>query len=139
MSNLPMTNRFNNTRRQQLRGSVVRATMAVALVGVVLAGCASPKRNVPFNVQSDPLGAYVMFQVKDREGVKTDWIYLGNTPLVTTRQYTGDQLDKKATVTLRVMKEGFFDQTRVFKGAQLREESKDKGRIFWNPRLVPSN
>ncbi len=94
---------------------------------------------MPFNIQSDPLGGYVMFQVENEEGAKSDWIYLGLTPLVTTRQYDKDQLSEKNTVTLRVMKEGYFDQTKVWKGGELRDASKQKdGRLFWNPRMVPS-
>jgi len=110
-----------------------------ALVAATVSGCASPRRNVPFNIQSDPLGAYVMFQVKNEGGAKSDWIYLGNTPLITTRQYTKEQLSGKNSVMLRVMKEGYFDQTKVWKGGELKDESKSKGRVFWNPRLVPSN
>ena len=101
------------------------------------AGCASSTKNVPLNIQSDPLGAYVVFQITRANGTKSDWVFLGNTPLLTTRQYSKEELRNENSIVLRVMKEGFFDQTKVFKGKELRQESKSKGRVFWNPRLVP--
>lgn len=120
------------------RTGALRAVLVSAMLAALVAGCASPPRNVPFNIQSDPLGSYVMFQVKNEGGGKSDWIYLGTTPLITTRQYSKKQLQGKNTVMFRVMKEGYFDQTKVWKGGELRDESKAKGRVFWNPRLVPS-
>ena len=117
--------------------TAIRYLLLTGLCAMLVTGCSS-RHNVPFNIQSDPLGAYVMFQIKNDEGAKTDWIYLGNTPLITTRQYSKDQLQNRNSVVLRVMKEGFFDQTKVYKGESLRDESKEKGRVFWNPRLVKS-
>jgi len=109
----------------------------VLFATVFAAGCASSTKNVPLNIQSDPLGAYVVFQITKDNGTKSDWIFLGNTPLLTTRQYTKEELRNENSIVLRVMKEGFFDQTKVFKGRELRQESKSKGRVFWNPRMVP--
>lgn len=106
-------------------------------VVLIATGCASGTKNVPLNIQSDPLGAYVVFQITKDNGAKSDWIFLGNTPLLTTRQYSKKELSDENSIVLRVMKEGFFDQTKVFKGRELRRESKSKGRVFWNPRMVP--
>ncbi len=62
----------------------------------VLAGCASTgARVVPMKVQSDPLGAYVLFQVQgDRDGQRNyDWIFLGSTPLDTRKEVLEEDLD----------------------------------------------
>jgi len=111
-------------------------TILIFATTLLISGCASSAKNVPLNIQSDPLGAYVVFQITKDNGTKSDWIFLGNTPLLTTRQYTKEELKNENSIVLRVMKEGFFDQTKVFKGRELRRESKSKGRVFWNPRLV---
>lgn len=117
-----------------------RLTQTLIVVGVfaLATGCASGTKNVPLNIQSDPLGAYVVFQITKDNGAKSDWIFLGNTPLLTTRQYSKEELRDENSIVLKVMKEGFFDQTKVFKGRELRRESKSKGRVFWNPRMVPN-
>lgn len=122
------------------RSFMTRSILKVAFclsMALVVTGCASGIKNVPLNIQSDPLGAYVVFQITKDNGTKSDWIFLGNTPLLTTRQYSKEELDDENSIVLRVMKEGFFDQTKVFKGRELRRESKAKGRVFWNPRMVP--
>lgn len=120
--------------------SVKRLTTVITVLLAVLAtGCAST-RNVPFNIQSDPLGAYVVFQIgNDAGAAQSDWVYLGNTPLVTTREYASNQLKRGNSIKIRVMKEGYFDQTKAWKGDELKAESRSEGRIFWNPRLVPSS
>jgi len=40
---------------------------------------------------------------------------------------------------IRVVKEGYHHQQKAWTGEQLVDESKSKGAVFWNPRLVPSN
>jgi hypothetical protein len=128
---------MKQARKQFSRTSMVRLILAI-IAGLYVSGCAST-RNVPFNIQSDPLGAYVMFQIATDKGAVSDWVYLGNTPLVTTREYRSTQLKNSNSVVIRVMKEGYFDQTKSWRGGQLWKDAKSGERIFWNPRLVPSN
>lgn len=107
------------------------------VVATLTAGCASQPKTVPFTVQSDPLGAYVVFQTQ-AGSVQSDWVYLGNTPVTTTRNINPDAIKNAHSVALRVMKDGYFDQTKTWAGEEFLDEVEDKGRIYWNPRLVPS-
>lgn len=116
----------------------------VLLAGVVavLGGCASPSvRTVPFKVQSDPLGGYVLYQVQaDVEDVRTyDWVYLGVTPVDIRRAVDKVDLNRADAFVLRVIKEGYHDQHKSWTGEQLVKEAQSKGAVFWNPRLVPVN
>jgi len=108
---------------------------------VMLGGCASTIRTVPFKVQSDPLGGVVLYQVQaDVEDERTyDWIYLGLTPLDIRRAVHKLDLKRADAFVLRVMKEGYLDQRKSWTGEQLVKEAKSKGAVFWNPRLVPSS
>lgn len=114
----------------------------VTLLGVLflLGGCASTSM-VPFTVQSDPLGAHVLYQVqttvKGSEGAN-DWIYLGLTPVDVRREIGRTQLKKADSFVLRVVKEGYFDQQKSWSGDDLAEQIESRGRVFWNPRLVSS-
>lgn len=116
---------------------LTRLAAAGIVVGLLTAGCASSPKTVPFTVQSDPLGAYVVFQTQ-AGSVQSDWVYLGNTPVTTTRNIDPDSIKDARSVALRVMKEGYFDQTKTWVGAEFLDEVEEKGRIYWNPRLVPS-
>jgi len=115
---------------------------AVAVLAAVLAaGCAST-RMVPFTVQSDPLGAHVLYQVQTPvtgTAGSTDWIYLGLTPVDLHREVGKTQLRKADAFVLRVMKEGYLDQQKSWTADELLDELRDKGKVFWNPRLVRSS
>jgi hypothetical protein len=130
------------SRRQTLSsppaGLPVAARAAVPLMLLMLVGCASTK-TVPFTIQSDPLGGYVLYRVTtdlDTPQPTADWLYLGNTPLQIRREIGRSQLKRADAFTLRIMKEGYFDQEKSWSGDELMSELGDKGRIFWNPRLV---
>lgn len=100
--------------------------------------CSSTKV-IPMVIQSDPLGADVVYQVRSTESKKTgDWIYLGKTPLEVNRKHHKDMLDDSHTFVFRAFKEGYLDQTKELRGSDLEDEEDDKGHMFWNPRLVPS-
>ncbi len=104
------------------------------LLSVLLAaGCASKPVVLPMTIQSDPLGAYVLMRQKSVQKTEPEWIYLGITPL--SSQHLTNQ---GQSLVLRVMKEGYFDQTREWQPDQFAVEVENKNRVFWNPRLVPS-
>ncbi len=115
--------------------------LGVTAFALLMAGCGTAVKTVPFKVQSDPLGAYVMFQVQsDAEDERSyDWIFLGNTPVDTRRTISKKELKRADFFMVKVIKEGFLDQQKAWTGEQLVKESKSKGAVFWNPRLVPSN
>ncbi|GJL82408.1 MAG: hypothetical protein DHS20C01_20420 [marine bacterium B5-7] len=117
----------------------VRFASLIATV-LIVSGCASTSM-VPFTVQSDPLGAHVLYQVQTAISGNTssnDWIYLGLTPLDIRREIGQSQLRKADAFVLRVVKDGYLDQQKSWTGKELSEQLGEKGRVFWNPRLVPS-
>lgn len=119
---------------------LLRATVLAAVLAL-LSGCATPKvRTVPFKIQSDPLGGYVLLQVRadEEDDPDYDWIYLGNTPLDIRRAILSRDLKRADSFIIRVMKEGYLDQQKSWTGEQIVKEAKSKGGVFWNPRLVPS-
>jgi hypothetical protein len=117
------------------------AKAGVALAAaLVLGGCATTSI-VPFTVQSDPLGAHVLYQVQTQvEGgnAANDWIHLGLTPVDVRREVGRAQIKSADAFVLRVMKDGYLDQQKSFSGEELIDQVDSKGRVFWNPRLVPS-
>lgn len=115
--------------------------VAAAAVLLVLSGCASTVNTVPWKIQSDPLGAYVLYQVqRDKaDEQNSDWIYLGITPLDIRRTVLSTDLKRADAFVIRVMKDGYLDQKKAWTGEQIVKEAKSKGAVFWNPRLIPSN
>ena len=118
----------------------LKTFFTVALL-VILTRCASSVRTVPFKVQSDPLGAYVLYQIQadQHDNRNYDWIYLGNTPLDIRRAVDSSDLKRADAFVIRVMKEGYLDQQKAWTGEQIVKEAKKKGAVFWNPRLVPAD
>ncbi len=105
------------------------------LLTCLLVGCGG-RRNLVFTVNSEPPGAFVVFHMSEtskRQGA--DWIYLGTTPLVVERELRVRQL-KRETVTLRVIREGYFEQQKQWTGERLLRDWESKGGIYWNPHLV---
>lgn len=112
-----------------------RSIWAVAVV-LLLSACGSTKP-VRFTVHSEPPGGYVVMQIKGPHAEDPDWIYLGNTPLVTVRHMDIGEVESARAVALRIMKEGFFDQGKEWAGKRFVQETDEKGGVFWNPKLVP--
>jgi hypothetical protein len=110
--------------------SLVSAVLMLAFTG----GCASNK-NLPMKVQSDPLGAYVVYQ-KHSGAAEADWIYLGKTPLNIQRSVGDRKLRKNESLRLRVMKDGYSDQVRDWSDEDIEQDIDQMGHLFWNPRLV---
>lgn len=118
-----------------------KTTVKILILTVVLsihAGCAS-SQTIPMKVQSDPLGAYVLMKVKGDQESGTEWIFLGNTPITTQRRFDKDTLKDNQVLVLRLLKDGYIEQTREWQGRELRAMGKDDGPLFWNPKLVSTN
>ena len=109
---------------------------AILVAAALATGCGPNMRAVPIEVHSEPPGAFVMMQFKESERASGDWLYLGNTPLQITRELNLTEISRNQGVSLRVMREGYFDQTKSWQGRVFFEEYNARGRIFWNPRLV---
>lgn len=106
----------------------------------LLAACGGKNVVLPLKVQSDPLGAHVIYQIQsnDAEQATADWIYLGSTPISSRKNVKTKQLDSKNTLVIKVLKEGYLNQEKAWSLTDVRKEAKDKGTVFWNPRLVPA-
>ena len=113
--------------------SSIKIILVTFIVGLAL-GCAST-RDVPLTVHSDPLGAIVLMQTAYEDGTQSDWILLGNSPVQVTRN-----ISKKntATISLKVIKEGYFDQVKAWDIDDLFKEHRQQDRILWVPYLVGS-
>jgi hypothetical protein len=117
------------------RRSVGLLCAAAALL--LASGCAST-RSVPLAIHSDPAGAFVVMQVKSPDQGASDWIYLGNTPLLAVREMPTKETEHASEIVLKVMKEGYIDQAKSWKGEAFLNEQDEKERIYWNPRMVPA-
>ncbi len=120
-------------RRKRL--SVIFFLLALLVLSTA---CSPTVRTVRFKVNSEPEGAHVVYRVLgDDVPCQGQWIYLGNTPLRSVRQFSDDQLEHIGRITLKVMRRGYYDQVREWDGPSFLEEAEGKGVIFWTPELVP--
>jgi len=124
------------------RASIRTRAGLLALGGVmllVLAGCGDKTAAVRFKVNSEPEGAYVLYQLSGTESpCAGEWIYLGNTPLQGIHQFTREQLRNSDRISLRVMQPGYMDQKKDWGGEAFYKEAREKGVIYWTPEMIPA-
>ena len=121
------------------RGKHCLSLVTAVLVLALLSACSSRIAPVRFKVNSEPEGAYVLYQIQGAEiDCAGKWVYLGNTPLQGVYQFDRKQLQGGDKISLRVMQQGYMDQTKEWTGASFYEEAKGKGVIFWTPEMVPA-
>jgi hypothetical protein len=110
--------------------------ISAVLMTLLASSCSSAPKAVPVKVYSEPAGGYVIYRV-DRESDKdAPWIYLGTTP-VESVLYIEKKTAKKANkLSIRVMKEGYFDIHKDWEGDKIKDEVKERKMLFWNPNLV---
>ena len=99
----------------------------------MLAACGSGKKNISMNVLSDPLGAYAMMKVTYENEDQSDWIFLGPTPIDMQRQVI---FANAKTVSLKVIRNGFFEQVKTWKAKDFIKEHKANDGITWVPNMV---
>ena len=105
------------------------------LIVLSLAACSSSPKQIPVAVHSDPLGAFTIMQVQFRDGSSSEWAYIGVTPVDINRAFnTGDA----KSVTISVMKEGYFEQTKTWEIREFNDLVKSQGQVLWVPHLVKS-
>lgn len=108
--------------------------LILSLVTVLaLSACGSSKKSVAMSVASDPLGAYALMQIKYKKEQDSDWIFLGPTPVITQKAL---RLDGATSVTLKVIRPGFYDQEKTWKAKDFLKEYKRDKKISWIPALV---
>lgn len=113
--------------------------ITIALSMLLLAACGGTK-TIPLTIQSDPLGAHVALQVNSSvKGTPKEWIYLGKTPLDIKRKINTKQLKNAQAFRFKMMKDGYSDQIRDWNGKDIKSELREKGHLFWNPKMVLSN
>ncbi len=107
------------------------------VLSLLAGGCSPSVKTVRFKVNSEPEGAHVVYRVQGGVPCQGQWIYLGNTPLRSVRQFSEEQLENIGRITLKVMRRGYYDQVREWDGPSFLEEAEGRGVIFWTPELVP--
>ncbi len=113
-----------------------RRHAAALIAALTLGACAPTTKTVPFSIQSNPLGAYVFMQNQRADGAHSDWIYLGNTPLTANREIQTRGEHGSDVIVVRVVREGYFDQSKSWSAGRLPRELKDQGKVYWNPKMV---
>jgi len=115
--------------------SFTKLVRSVTLIAICIAivGCGSSKRQVPISVLSDPLGAYALIQVEYKKQDNSDWVFLGPTPVMLNRTI---KLDGATRVSIRVIKDGFYDQTKTWEAKKFIREYKNNNKVIWSPSLV---
>ena len=114
---------------------LLRSLLPLLILLFLVSGCAE-RKSVRFKVNSVPKGAHVLYQVKgDGVPCRDNWIYLGNTPLTGVQHLSESQLEEATKITLRVMHNGYHDQSREWDGESFWQEVEEKDVIFWTPAL----
>lgn len=72
-------------------------------------------------------------QVKYEGDENPDWIYLGPTPVILERpiKYEG-----ATSVSLKVIRPGFYEQTKTWTAKEFKKEHKQFDQISWVPSMV---
>lgn len=109
-----------------------KAIVVLSLL-LLLTACGSGKKNFAMNVMSDPLGAYALMQITYKDNENSDWIFLGPTPIDIQKQVN---FKDAKTVSLRVIRSGFFEQTKTWKAKDFLKEHKSNKGITWVPNMV---
>jgi hypothetical protein len=112
--------------------------LSILMITMLLTACGGGTKIVPVTIQSDPLGGHVTYQLpSSARGSSTDWIYLGKTPIDLKQNVDKSQLRKAQAFRVKVFKDGYNDQVRDWSENEIDAAVKEKGHIFWNPKLVP--
>ena len=126
-----------------MSGASIRIRAGLLALGgallLVLAGCGDKTAAVRFKVNSEPEGAYVLYQLSGTDApCAGEWIFLGNTPLQGIHQFTREQLRNSDRISLKVMQPGYMDQKKDWGGEAFYEEARVKGVIYWTPEMIPA-
>ena len=108
-------------------------TLLVIVICVTISACGPNRKNISMNVQSDPLGAYTLLQVKYKDNENSDWIYLGSTPIRMSKSII---FSKATQVSLKVIRPGFHDQVKTWSRKEFIKEHQQANGILWIPNMV---
>lgn len=110
-----------------------RSFSVLILAALTLAGCSSAPKQIPVAVHSDPLGAFTIMQVQYNDGNSSEWAYIGVTPVDINRTFN---VSNAKSVSIRVMKEGYFEQTKTWEMREFNDLVRSQGQVLWVPHLV---
>jgi len=100
---------------------------------VLISACGGNKKNISMKLHSDPLGAYALMQVKYKGDENPEWIFLGPTPVIINKKVV---MDGATSVSLRVIRPGFFEQVKTWKAKDFLKEQRKNKSIVWVPSMV---
>ena len=106
------------------------------LMVLLFSSCSSAPKTVPLKVYSEPSGGYVVYRVDSNSDVDAPWVYLGTTPLESSLQIEKALAKNARKLSIRVMKEGYFDISKDWEPEKVKSEIKERKMLFWNPSLV---
>ena len=125
---MPAT-RLHLPTRPRLNFKIVALITACLLISA----CGSNKKNISMRLHSDPLGAYALMQVKYQGNEESDWIFLGPTPVSIDKRIV---MQGATSISLRVIRPGFYEQTKTWKAKDFLKEQKQQKQIIWTPNMV---
>ncbi len=103
---------------------------------ILSSACTSAPKPLPLKVYSEPAGAYVVYRVDSTTAKDEPWIFIGTTPLESTLLIDSEIARNAGKLSVRVMKEGYFDSKKEWDADKLKKEAKQRKMLFWNPNLV---
>jgi len=108
-------------------------TLFVIALCLAITACGPNRKNISMDVQSDPLGAYTLLQVKYKENENSDWIFLGSTPIKINKSII---FSNATAVSLKVIRPGFHDQVKSWSRREFIKEHQQANGILWIPNMV---
>ncbi|MCK5360311.1 MAG: hypothetical protein KAJ95_06765 [Gammaproteobacteria bacterium] len=103
---------------------------------ILTTACSSGPKVLPLKVYSEPAGGYVVYRIDSTTADDEPWIYIGTTPVESTLLIDKNIAKNAGKLSVRVMKEGYFDIKKEWDAEKLKEESEQRKMLFWNPSLV---
>ncbi len=115
----------------------MKPVLLFSLLTIILlsSACSSSPKVIPLKVYSEPAGAYVIYRVSSTAG-DVPWVYLGTTPLESALTVDRDMAKGASKLSVRVMKEGYFDLKKEWDADKLKKESKQRKMLFWNANMI---
>lgn len=112
-------------------------TLLMLLAAALLLSSCASQQAMNVKIHSDPEGSHIVYRVADDFAeYDAPWIYLGMTPYQGVTLMDESAFEKTDTITFKVMRHDYLDQTKKWNGEQFIEEYEREGVLFWAPRLV---
>lgn len=113
--------------------TAIRIILIITTCVAISACGGNGKKNFALKVNSNPLGAYALMQVKYKGDENPEWIFLGPTPVVIDKSisYKG-----ATSVALKVIRPGFFEQVKTWSARDFAKEHGKQKTISWTPNMV---